>query len=336
LTDLGQSHRSGTYRSSPPIEGVQLEKEEPDSGAEVASAPLSLHPLAALGIATPGRNSKRPTSSAHEHVVQSELTEPSGLSDAVNQSERNTLLGMSAEAVARVFASASPELSKKDLPIASVPLDVVGHDATTTSEPPIERVAPPTRPDNVLESPQQQLEYHEHQAEEVPISTELVRGDKVPESAESSLREPESAAADSIANETETVAIAPSEERIAAPSSSVAELPPSTPSETPEAMPAALEKGVSAEKAPPALIPALGDLERQLLASMGPEFQAKVLSLVADRVAAIVAERMLENLGQSGHKATSPGSPRPARGRRPQSAKSGIGEPEKQKRRKAQ
>jgi HD-like signal output (HDOD) protein len=48
-------------------------------------------------------------------------------------------------------------------------------------------------------------------------------------------------------------------------------------------------------------------IEQQVLASMGPEFQSQVMNLVAEKVAAIVAERMLESLGQGAVKVqTSP------------------------------
>jgi HD-like signal output (HDOD) protein len=79
----------------------------------------------------------------------------------------------------------------------------------------------------------------------------------------------------------------------------------------------------------------LTPLERQLLAKMGPEFQSKVMSLVADRVATVIADRMLESLGHEPQKSRSSNTSGAAKSRKNPSETDSSANSTKPRRRKS-
>ncbi|MGC4064289.1 MAG: hypothetical protein QM784_06515 [Polyangiaceae bacterium] len=254
---------------------------------------MSEHPLAALGIqpatsVRPSRAAEQRTSDESKKPQSPPMEHPKAV-----ESERQTLLGISAEELAKAWAAPrSPE----DLPIPEtvtketrssptfddsldVPADAILDDSLAGTASESYRPSPAMAPESTGEhhvaatEPESTSEHHVAATEPESTSEHHVAATE-PESTSEyhvAATEPESTSESVVHTETTSTDV--------------------TQSETSTPMGAPVEP-----ESPPRSSGSFEDFEASLIATLGPEFQTKVLDLVAQRVAERVAERMLANL----------------------------------------
>jgi len=299
--------RSGTYPSSAPAPANADADVAPQTEADHGQ---SQHPLAALGL-NPAKYSKRPTLRGLEPSVKLENAADVATPNPTAQvPERQTLVGISADEVRRALASPLP-------PSNLVPLESPVTLAESTPE--------PAQAETTVESP----------ASPAPIATDPATSESgilEQAQADSSLGTETTDAAPALPEQSQTRVVEPLEaptaevnDAVLQPADSVGSGDTSVAaSTTPETSTAASLPHVTSPQATQAQAPAEqtspdtvgASLEQQVLAQMGPDFQAKVMDLVAEKVASIVAERMLESLGNSGGKASPPSASKTPRVRK--------------------
>lgn len=296
-----EGHRSGTFPSQPPTAPA-----EPLSGVAVpADQGQSQHPLAALGL-DPQKHSKHPARNSRGTAGTSR-GEANPNKEPSLYSERQTLVGLSADEVRQALAAPAPpaglaadsasaaeDVDRETLPTAAPaepairPITVNPAPIDVGPEPTLDGAAQ-SRTAHV-EPPLEELENLENLAGAVATHPDLAGSTDSPFSRSPSA-EPSSAAESP-------------EETIDNPADSDLEatiplMPPSEPPQVaPRAAVATSQPPASPNPAPLGLSAAEPSIEQQMLAKMGPEFQAQVMALVAERVASIVAERMLESFGK--------------------------------------
>jgi HD-like signal output (HDOD) protein len=307
-----RAHRSGTYPSQPPISTNDVSPKERSHGE-------SQHPLAALGL-NPNKYGKSAAQDNHSLKVE-HAPEPHPHTES-NSGDRQTLLGISASDIRAAIAAEKESLESAPMTVDSTPTvperalgevqdsassDVVAETDTTSSTPEF--------------------------APEVGTFASLPELPSNNVAAEPRTSEQEGATLGSplLNNVTEPLTSAPESATLGSPpfldNADVVSLPDVSAPTTSQI------GGVSAEP----LLPNAVTIEQQMLAAMGPEFQAQVMNLVAEKVAAIVAERMLESLGQGATKVPpSPKGRAPKEKKTPPSADTpATATPPKTRRRKA-